>query len=296
MTSTSPGDAMAGADQDSEEIADELYGLDPNEFIAARDEHVAQARKAGDRDTAAAIGKLRKPTVAAWLVNLLARDRADELAALLDLGGALRTAQRRLSGSDLRKLSGQRRQAVGALEREAGRLAVAHGRRVSEAALREVGQTLNAALADPDIEERVRSGRLETSLEYSGFGESGAAPLTVVRDRVKETGAERRSEDKRARAAEQERERVRAAELERAVADAEAAREAAVEARAAAGRAEQELAEHDTKVRELREQLAHAEQQREFARSAAKAAAQDATLAERAAAAANAAVGRLQGD
>ncbi|MGV9744087.1 hypothetical protein ACWDTG_04145 [Rhodococcus zopfii] len=281
---------------DPGEIADELYGLDPNEFVAARDERIARARKAGDRDSAAAIGKLRRPTVAAWLVNLLARDRADELAALLDLGAALRTAQRRLSGSDLRRLSGQRRQAVGALEREAGRLAVAHGRRVSEAALREVGQTLNAALADPDIEERVRAGRLETSLEYSGFGGTGTAPLSVVRDRAKDTGAESEAEDEQARAAAKEKERARAAELEHAVAEAEAARAAADEARAAAERAEQELPRHDARVRELREQLAHAEQQREFARSAATAAAQDRTAAERALSAANAAVARLRGE
>jgi hypothetical protein len=275
---------------DYDEIADELYGLDPNEFVAARDEYVARARNVGDRDAAAAIGRLRKPTVAAWLVNLLARDRADGLVALLDLGGALRTAQRRLSGSDLRRLSGQRRRAVGALEREAGRLAVAHGRRVSEATLREVGQTLNAALADPDIEERVRAGRLETSLEYSGFGDPGAAPLSVVRDRTKST------DDEQARAAEREKERARAAELERAVAEAESARAAAVEARAAAERAEREFARHETQVRELREQLAHAEQQREFARSAATAAAQDRTAAERASSAANAAVSRLRGE
>ncbi|WP_420752518.1 hypothetical protein [Rhodococcus sp. O3] len=286
---------MAGADIDPEEIADELYGVDPNEFVAARDEYVAQAREAGDRDTAAVIGKLRKPTVAAWLVNLLARDRADELAALLDLGDALRKAQRRLSGSDLRKLSNQRRHAVGALEREAGRLAVSRGRRVSEAALREVGQTLNAALADPDIEERVRAGRLETSLEYSGFGDSGAVPLHVVRDRTKDTATEE-PEDEQARAAEKEKAKARAAELKRAIADAEAAQAAVVEARAAAERAEQELTSHEARVRELREQLQHAEEQREFARSAAKAAAQDATAAERAAAAANAAVGRLRGE
>ncbi|MFZ2528890.1 MAG: hypothetical protein WAX14_14760, partial [Rhodococcus sp. (in: high G+C Gram-positive bacteria)] len=93
---------------DPEEIADELYGLDPNEFVAVRNERVAQAREAGDGAAATTIGKLRKPTVAAWLVNALARERTDELAALLDLGSALRTAQRRLSGDDLRTLSAQR--------------------------------------------------------------------------------------------------------------------------------------------------------------------------------------------
>ncbi len=69
-------------------VADSLYGLDPGGFIAARTEYAAQARESGDRELTAAIGRLRKPTVAAWLVNLLARERADELGVLLELGDA----------------------------------------------------------------------------------------------------------------------------------------------------------------------------------------------------------------
>lgn len=261
---------------DPEEIADELYGLDPNDFVAVRDERVAQAREAGDRAAASTIGTLRKPTVAAWLVNALARERTDELAALLDLGSALRTAQRRLSGNELRTLSAQRRRAVGALEREAGRLAVARGRRASDAALREVGQTLNAALADDDIGQRVRAGRLEHCVEYSGFGGSGESGLGAVPDPPTEPAD--------------------VAAQERAIADAEGAGVAAAQARDAAERAERELAVHDGRVRDLREQLAQVEQQREFARSAAAAAAQDRAAAERSLTAANAAVARLRAE
>ncbi|MGN0121736.1 MAG: hypothetical protein ACI38R_00770, partial [Rhodococcus sp. (in: high G+C Gram-positive bacteria)] len=153
---------------DLDSVADALYGLDPGDFVAARSEFAAQAREAGDRELTAAIGRLRKPTVAAWMVNLLARERADELAALLDIGAALRTAQRRLSGSEMRKLSEQRRRVVAALERDAGRLAADRGRTVSESALREVGRTLNAALSDPDIGEQVRQGRLDAIVESDG--------------------------------------------------------------------------------------------------------------------------------
>jgi len=56
-----------------EQVADELYALAPAAFTAARDEQASQARASGDADLAGAIKKLRRPTVSAWLVNLLAR-------------------------------------------------------------------------------------------------------------------------------------------------------------------------------------------------------------------------------
>ncbi|GLX41378.1 hypothetical protein Sros01_74510 [Streptomyces roseochromogenus] len=78
---------------DVESLAVELFGLRPSEFTAARDEYVAKARKAGDRELAAAIAALRKPTVAAWAAGLLARRRPEEAHSLVQLGEALRTAR-----------------------------------------------------------------------------------------------------------------------------------------------------------------------------------------------------------
>ena len=281
---------------DLDSVADALYGLDPGDFVAARSEFAAQAREAGDRELTAAIGRLRKPTVAAWMVNLLARERADELAALLDIGSALRTAQRRLSGSEMRKLSEQRRRVVAALERDAGRLAADRGRTVSESALREVGRTLNAALSDPDIGEQVRQGRLDAIVESDGFGDLSAMPLTVVRG-----GSEENDEDDRtaagrpARTSKGEREpterekaaqAAREAEIHEAAAALDSAHSAAEEAREAASAAEQELARHEEEVAELRAKLEHAEQQRTFARRAAAEAKKRVVAAERAVSAA----------
>ncbi|MBF6134028.1 hypothetical protein IU501_13590 [Nocardia otitidiscaviarum] len=153
-----------------EEVAGELYGLAPSEFVAARDERVRRAREDGDRALAGAIGKLRRPTVAAWAVNVLAREATDEVTALLALGDALREAQRKLSGEALRALTTQRQQVVNALTRKAGELAAAHDQKLSEATLREIGQTLHAALADPDVAAAVRTGTLTTATSYEGFG------------------------------------------------------------------------------------------------------------------------------
>jgi hypothetical protein len=63
------------------EIADELYAQPPNAFTAARDEAVARARAAGDRATATQLAALKRPTVGAWLVNVVAWQPADRDAS-----------------------------------------------------------------------------------------------------------------------------------------------------------------------------------------------------------------------
>jgi hypothetical protein len=75
---------------DLDTVADELYGLPPDAFTPTRDTRAADARSAGDRGLAAAITKLRRPTTGAWLANLLARERSDQVSELLDLGAEMR--------------------------------------------------------------------------------------------------------------------------------------------------------------------------------------------------------------
>lgn len=155
---------------DLDDVADELYAVSPDDFVKTRTARVAEARKAKDQPLVKAIGKLRRPTRSAWLVNLLARAASDDLEGLLDLGAALSEAQRRLSGPDLRRLSTQRHAAVEALVRRAAEIAVDHGHTPTEATRREVSETLQAALADRDIASQVRAGRVVQSATYGGFG------------------------------------------------------------------------------------------------------------------------------
>ena len=77
---------------------DTLYGLPLEEFVAARDALAKELRAAGDREEAAVVKKLAKPTRAAWAVNMLARSHADEVRALVDAGTALAGAQEELLG------------------------------------------------------------------------------------------------------------------------------------------------------------------------------------------------------
>ncbi len=162
--------AEVGGDSGFDAIADELYELPPDEFVPARDDQVAAAKEAGDRDLARALGRLRRPTKAAWLANLLARHRTEQLDGLVALARGLAQAQQELDGGALRALSGQRHRVVAAMARDAGRLAARRGETVNDGLVREVAGILDAALADPAVAEEVRAGRLTKTVRYSGFG------------------------------------------------------------------------------------------------------------------------------
>lgn len=159
--------------------ARELYALAPDDFLARRAELVNQAKKAGDAVTAQAIGKLRKPTVAAWVVNALALQDPSVAKRLCELGDRLRAAQDALDAGRLRELSTERRSLVAELTNDAFRLA---GRKQPPAALRdEVTGTFDAAIADAEVAGRL--GRLVRAEQWSGFGflPTGGPELTLVR-------------------------------------------------------------------------------------------------------------------
>ncbi|MEV0357002.1 hypothetical protein AB0H71_13145 [Nocardia sp. NPDC050697] len=265
------------------DVAVELYGLAPGEFVAARAERVAAAKAAGERELAAAIGALRRPTVAAWAVNLLARSASDEVSALLALGEALRTAQRELSGPQLRTLTAQRGQVVNALARRAAELAAERGRPVGEAVLREVGNSLTAALADPEVAEKVRLGTLASATSYDGFGPAGPELAVVAAPRTpapKKTATQRDSPKQRKAQAAAERRRAserRIAAAEAELGTAESERDSAEKAATAAA---ETLRDNAARIEELRTELAAAEERHRFARTAEKAARETLRAAE----------------
>jgi hypothetical protein len=168
-----------------------LYAVGPDEFMALRTELVAGARADGDRPTATEIGKLRKPSLAAWAVNLTARQAPEVVAALAGLGARMRGAQGRLDTAALTALRPERDRAVQDFVAAAVERAQQAGRSLGPAAREDVRATAVAALADEGASAAVRSGQLTRALSYSGFGEvdlaeavartaSGGAILTLV--------------------------------------------------------------------------------------------------------------------
>lgn len=146
-------------------VADEIYGLALKEFVTVRNQ---RAHEASDKDVAKAISDLRKPTVAAWAVNLLVRDAPPELEQALGLSEAK---------LDVRELGRRRKELLEALTYRTLELTGP----LAEAVLEQVRATIGAAMAEPSLADSVRAGRLTKALEYSGFGAAEVfAPVAPV--------------------------------------------------------------------------------------------------------------------
>ncbi|MFF5847214.1 hypothetical protein ACIP4T_36955 [Streptomyces massasporeus] len=164
---------------DYDSVADELYALRPEEFTAARASAVASARTAGDRELAERIRALRKPSLAAWVSNLLVRSSPGEVEPLLRLGEGLRQAHQDLDGTQLRELSRRQHALIRALSLQARQLAKEAGHPIGESVQREVENTLHAVLADPEAAQAWAGGRLAKPLSAAvGFpaNAEGARP------------------------------------------------------------------------------------------------------------------------
>jgi hypothetical protein len=155
-----------GAAQDDVE---RLYGVPPEEFMALRKQLVAAAKQRGDADAAKLIGAARRPTAAAWVVNLLVRRDETARPRLGELTEALRAAHSAMDGSRIRELTSTQRKLIDTLVR-AG-LAAAGYADATAAMRNDVTDTLQAAIADPDVAARL--GRLEKAERWSGFGDFG---------------------------------------------------------------------------------------------------------------------------
>ncbi|MEP6462503.1 MAG: hypothetical protein ABJC62_03630 [Frankiaceae bacterium] len=228
---------------DFDGLADDLYGLPPAEFIAARDQWVKQARSSGDRPLADRIRKLRKPTGGAWLANLLVRSQLAEVKELLELGAAMREAQDALAGEQLATLSRQRQLIVNELSRDALRRAHQVGHPMTPAAALELADTLRAALADPSAAEQFRAGRLTTALQPTAGGFE-KVPVAV-------TPAPRKPSDD---GLAQQREATDAA-IERATDEVSAAERSALLAQEAVQRQQAEAASRQRRLAELEAEL-----------------------------------------
>ena len=239
---------MSDDSTDLDAAAASLYSVVPAEFVTARDARVKAARAGGDTELAARVKALRRPSAAAWLVNLLAQS-AGGLDELGELAVRLRKAQTNLDAATMKELGQERARVVAGLVGRAVTLAKDADPqfRDSQSVREQVGATLVAAVADPGAEAAVTSGRLVSPLSYAGFGEvdltdAVATPLRSVKQQEPpeaepEPPAERI--DRRAR-------RKALVALERAEERLDDAEEAYAEARASRHRArlEVERAQH----------------------------------------------------
>lgn len=217
-----------------EAVALELYTGPLADFISSRN---ARAKEATDAATAASIRALRKPSVAAWVVNVFATERSAQLDEALQLAAELREAQADLDARALAQLGRDRRALTRTLASAAAELAAAHGEKVTASTLEAVTQTIAAAFFDETAAAAVASGRLVRELEPAGTFADIVDTLVAGGPPATPAPAARPPDEVKAR-----RERK---EAERALHDAEQAH----------SRAEREAAKADRSVRETRERI-----------------------------------------
>lgn len=163
---------------------DELYGVALPDFVRTRTRLVAAA-KGEDPELATQISALRKPTLAAWLLNQVARQAPEVIADLSELGERMRTAQAKGDGATLAEARPERRAVIDDLIAAAGQRAADSGVKFGPSARDEIDATAVAALADEQSSRALASGHLLRPLSYAGFGEvelddAVATPLRLL--------------------------------------------------------------------------------------------------------------------
>ena len=251
-------------------VADELYGLGLPEFTPARDARVRELKKPAP-ELSAAVKALRKPSVAAWVVNLLVRREAEQVGQVLDVGAALREAQANLAGDELRALTRQRRQLTAAVTVRARAVAAENGQKVTPAVADQVEATLTAAILDAECARAVRSGLLVTSLASTGVDVVDLGSAVAVPDALGFAATPREAEpaprpelhvvpdpeaDRKAREAARQR-------VEQAEAGLASAREVLASAAARVEELEARGLQVQGEIDELRRRLAELEEQAE---------------------------------
>jgi hypothetical protein len=243
---------------DVERELDRLYGLPLDEFTAARNDLAKRLRKAGDKDGAERVAKLRKPSITAWAINQAARGSPDEIQALIDAGRELFEAQKAALGGK----AGDRFEAAQTRQRDAVRVVVRTSRSIleesghaaNEQAAERIAATLRAASVDEAGQQLLEKGRFDEDFEGGGMLLLAGLTPSVPRPprtagssaKAKERPPARRKDElaaarqalREAQAVERETRRS----AERAEKDAGRAREEADDALAAADQAEQHAA------------------------------------------------------
>jgi hypothetical protein len=159
---------------------DELYGVDPSEFVATRKRLATDLRASGEVDAAKELASARRPTNAAWALNQLVRRHPMLVERFLLRSRELQQAQdRALSGKpdELRDATRSQRQAMAAATQAA--MAVL-GDDATEAYRTQIAATLQAASVDEETAGGLQQGRLTREVTGStGFPDAG--PLSIAK-------------------------------------------------------------------------------------------------------------------
>jgi hypothetical protein len=190
---------------DQPNALDQLYAAEPEQFVAERKRLERELRDSGRTTEADELAARSKPTVPVFAANRLARERPDDVAALISAGKRLTAAHEAGDPGALRKEQADLGRRVAGLARAA---------QLSEPMEQRLGVLLRTGASDPDSADLLRRGVLSEELEPTAFGALAGLSLAPPKERPKQARpAERAREDRR-------REQVR--ELERQLTEARA--------------------------------------------------------------------------
>jgi hypothetical protein len=257
------------------DAVDPLFEGPPDAFVAARNALAKELRAAGEREVAAEVAKLRRPTATAYALNQVARHQPAVLAEALEARAVLRAATEGAGqgrATDLREATTADRAATRAL------VAVAREVLGSEDAglAQRITGTLLAAVLDDEVGAALRAGRLTAEQDASALAfatSDDMAPVVSLAEHAAERTARRaRAARPKGEGAAPTRAADRAAEEKAARAAAKAAEEAErarrreqAEREQAVDRLERRVRRLDGKVAEAEEALAAAREERDAA-------------------------------
>jgi hypothetical protein len=232
---------MAASVSDS---LDRLYAAPLDGFVALRKELTAELRAAGDVAGSREVAAAKKPSRPAWALNQMARRNADDLKAAFQAHAAAAKAQASGDADTVRDTVRAFRDALGEVVKAAAGVADEAGVPLSAAQVRQLGETIRAAIGG-ESREQLLAGRLTEDTEVDDpFAGLEASPGRKVTPRARETAekadrpgkvaAEPTARERDAQRAREERER----EIEAAKRRLDALEHEAREARIAAHQAE----------------------------------------------------------
>ena len=280
---------------DLDAVLVDLMVTPPAGFVAERNRLAKELRAGGDGDAAAAVGKLRRPALSDWALNMTAREEPDAVADLVDAAAELITAQEAaMAGNDAGALKAalpRMREQTGRVSTLAAGIAVREGQTGSGSSPADIGARLGVLAGGTAAMALLRRGLL--GVEDPGLVDpfAGAGPPSAPSKPAKSTATTSKSPSTRdgpkrqaashaaddtAKAVDEQAERKAAAAAARERAAAETAlaaaersvtkREAAVaEARVVVLEAQERLAALNADLEEAVAELSSAEQRRDEA-------------------------------
>lgn len=202
---------------------DELFQVPHGAFVAERKRLAAALKAAGDKDGAARLAKLARPSISAWAVNQLWWHARDAFEAMLATAATVRAGD--LGGA------AAHRETLATLRARAASILEDAGHSASESILRRVTTTLSAIAAaggfDPDRPGTLSEDRDPPGFETMGIGSLPApAPAPAPAPRARPAPDESAAAARRAEEAAEAQARLDAAAERRRIEEERARRQA----------------------------------------------------------------------